>query len=78
MFGRSGYRCSLCHYRKCPNRLIDVLDLLRAKISELKRQNFSDLIIRDAGQTDATSTGESLQPGRNVYTITKKVTPPLS
>ncbi len=48
---------------------------MRAKIGERKRENFSDLIVRDAGQTDATSTSERLQPGRNVYTVTKKVTP---
>src|SRR5437762_1884172 len=37
IFRRSDYRCSLYPYREYSNRLIDVLDLLRAEISESKR-----------------------------------------
>ena len=55
------------------NRLLNILDLLLAKVSERKGQNFSDLIVRHTGDAGPAGTGERLQSCGDVDAIAKEV-----
>ena len=70
---RSFRGCASCAHRKGANWLLNVLDLLRAKVSERKGQNFSDLIVSHSGDAGAACAGERLQPCSDVDAITKEV-----
>jgi hypothetical protein len=55
------------------NRLLDVLDPLGTKVGECKGQNFSDLIVGNAGDAYAPCLRHRLQAGGNIDTVTEKI-----
>jgi hypothetical protein len=57
-----------------PDRLLDVLDLLRAEVGEGQRQNLLYLLIGSARDADAARLRQCLQTRRDVHTITKQIT----
>src|SRR5690242_5293082 len=57
----------------CIDPLSDVLDLLRAEISERQRQLSADLIQQRTRDANATRLRKSLQPGRDIHGIAEQV-----
>jgi hypothetical protein len=53
--------------------LLDVLDCLRTKVREIKRQDFPDLIIGRTGDTEPAGPCEGLQSSSDVHPVTKQI-----
>jgi len=56
-----------------PHRVVDVLEVLLAKISELDPDLASDLIVGRSREADAARFGDALKPSRDVNAVSKDV-----
>src|ERR1700682_6134073 len=71
---RQHSECRRACQRRCPDRLLDVLDLLRTEVRERQRQNLLDLLVSGTRDTDAARLRQCLQTRRDVHTVTKQIT----
>jgi hypothetical protein len=57
------------------NGLLDVLDILRPKITETHLQSLSDIVVGSPGNANPSGFSDPLQACRDVHAITQEVGP---